>query len=369
MRGLSLLAEFALVPLLADGLVFVAIVGCGLYGWGKGLFRATILGFSMLGSFVGALATAELTASLLTTLEVSDNHASWIAYLGTLALLLYASLAAADAFASGEMWFSDGFFSRTVASAIGCVAGFICAGSLLIGWSMIPLPKQARFECEQLTLDAGQYAIGFFGKCVERDPERLKILLGGCEEQVEGVRCCSEPFVDHNQNCMRDDDEPFIDCDGNGSFTLTMNCGRSRSKTDPSVEQPFVGWKYGLLDYYRLGSWETPACLHAPRLTSLPATKCEAADMLAGVLYQANAEDVDGCDQQQLKFEITPKDSEVAGIIIDGKTGTVTLAEDEIELRRPEYRFTISVEDSAGLTDELPVLVKVRYPDDAHRPP
>ena len=91
--------------------------------------------------------------------------------------------------------------------------------------------------------------------------------------------------------------------------------------------------------------------------------------MIAGVLYQANAEDVDGCDQQQLKFEITPTESEVTGIIIDGQTGTVTLAEDEIELRRPEYRFTISVKDCAGLTDELPVLVKVQYPDDTHSPP
>jgi len=356
-----LLASLSPLAMLGNGMVFVAIIGCGLYCWGRGLFRASILGFAVLGAFVGALATAELTAAFLTTFEVSGNHASWMAYLGTLALLLYGSLAAAEAFASREMWFSDGFVSRIVAAAVGCVSGLILAGALLVGWTMLPLPPEGQIDSKQLSLDAGRYAIEVFSKCVERDPVSRQKLLGGCEEQSERKPCCSEPFADHNANCMRDEDEPYLDYDGNGVFTLWMTCPQSRSQKEPTE-----GWAYGLLDYYRLGSWETPVCLYSPRVTSTAEVECDAADVMAGVLYQVTAEDANGCDQDQLRYELTPIEPKVAGIIIDEMSGAVTLSEHEIGLRRPRYRFAISVTDRAGLTSELPVLVKIRHPEDAN---
>jgi hypothetical protein len=59
------------------------------------------------------------------------------------------------------------------------LAGFLLAGSLLVGWSLLAMPESFRLDVASLKLDAGSRLLGTFARCVEADPVRRAELLGG----------------------------------------------------------------------------------------------------------------------------------------------------------------------------------------------
>lgn len=344
------------LSLLANGITVGAILGCGAYGWRQGLFRTTVLAFGVLASCVVAIAFSEGAASWLGSLEVSGTHANWVAYFAVFGAMLFGSWAIIENYLHREIWFSDGLVSRSVAMAIGGLAGLLLAGGLLVGWTIVPLPSALQLEPSGLKLDAGEFALRVFAKCIERDLNARAGLLGGKSPDDLSMVCSSEPFVDSNGNCVRDEDERYVDWDKNGEFTPKLGCRKSAAGT-AGTETELIG----LLDHYRLASWAAPRFLHAPRLLSATEVKVVSEKATADVLYEASAEDVDPCDI--VRFSAEPGEDFKGFLTVDEATGLVTIVPGDSRRQSERYEFTLIVSDQAGLQDARRVVVHSHVKD------
>ena len=352
---LVLFGEVSVASLLGNGIVLGALLGGALRGWRTGLLTTTLLGFAVTVSFIVAFATAKLVSDVLIHFDLSADHASWVAYVAMLAITLFGCHSAIETYAEEPMWFPDGLVARSASAACGCATGVVLAGSILVGWSTIPLPPVLQVSPKDLTFDAGAYSLGLFAKCIERDQDVREKLLGGCSELEEKFwPCASEPFADTNGNCERDDEERFYDWDENGEFTKELRC---TTRTGPD------GKDFGWLDNYLLASWKDPKTLHKPELKSERVIVRNTEEVAGGIFYQAVAEDADPCDQ--LEYSLTVgSDTPADAVVIDKSTGMVTLTEAAIQNLEPQYHFTVTVADRSGLKAEQSVQVKVKHKQD-----
>lgn len=176
---MTLLASSHLARLAADLLVAMPLAGLALYGWQHGIFLAVIAGLQVLGSFVGALALAPVVAAGVEALDCPPAQSLGVAYLVTfLAGLLLTRLAVGGFVPEGAVRFAP-IIDRVVGGCFGALAGFVLAGSLLIGWSLLTMPESFRLDVPSLKLDAGARLLATFGRCVEPNPERRAALMGG----------------------------------------------------------------------------------------------------------------------------------------------------------------------------------------------
>ncbi len=354
MSDTFVLFAVSLVGLASNAFVLGLILMGGLAGWRQGFFRATLAGFFVLGAFIASIATAELVAELLVQLEIPGEHAVWMAYAGMLVAFGYGGWAWIEAYATEPIWECQTLFGRLVAVGIGCVAGGLASGCGLIGWTMIPVPRAIALQHESLVLDTGKYALELFGKCIERDRERREELLGGADGATGVVPRASEPFIDLNGNCVRDDAEPFLDRDGSGAFTPQVQVN---GKTVDAT----AAWPVGLLDHYAMASWKPSVALHAPVITS-PTDVVLEPDLVAGaILYQAAANDLDAGDT--LRYSLETADGEQIGdLMIDETTGAITSINDPETHPEEGYCFELIVTDRAELSARAMVRLRFRKP-------
>ena len=170
----SFLARWA-----GDMLVAIPLAGLAIYGWQNGLFLATVAGLQLLGSFVGALAFAPAVAAAVEAINCPPAQSLGVAYLLVfLAGLLATRLAIGGFVPEGVVRFAP-IIDKVGGACLGAVAGFLLAGSLLVGWSLLAMPESFRLDVANLKLDAGSRLLGTVARCVEADPSRRAELLGG----------------------------------------------------------------------------------------------------------------------------------------------------------------------------------------------
>ena len=176
---MPLLANSFLARLAGDLLVAIPVAGLAIYGWQNGLFLATIAGLQLLGSVVAALAFAPAVAAALETINCPPAQSLGVAYLAVFVAGLLATRLAIGGFVpEGVVRFAP-IIDKVCGSCLGAVAGFLLAGSLLVGWSLLTMPESFRLDVASLKLDAGSRLLGTFARCVEAEPARRAELLGG----------------------------------------------------------------------------------------------------------------------------------------------------------------------------------------------
>jgi uncharacterized membrane protein required for colicin V production len=175
----TLLATSFLARLAGDLLVAIPVAGLAIYGWQHGLFLATIAGLQLLGSFVAALAFAPAVATALEVINCPPAQSIGVAYLAVfLGGLLATRLAIGGFVPEGVVRFAP-IIDKVCGACLGAVAGFLLAGSLLVGWSLLTMPESFRLDVASLKLDAGSRLLATFARCVEPDQARRTELLGG----------------------------------------------------------------------------------------------------------------------------------------------------------------------------------------------
>jgi hypothetical protein len=289
---------------LGNAVVAAAVLGMVAYGAQQGLFLAVLAGMHALVSLVVSLAFADRLAAVLVSFEIPAVY-SYAAAFG----LLLVGTAVAIRLAIGGYVPRDVVklqpnIDKFGGGLVGGVAGIIVAGIALIAFSIAPVPESLRIDGSKLSYDMGTRMLRTFVRCVEPDEAKREVLLDGEPSSeaappppppppveasgspglVDGDTepgddrddedaaaaptsrrrrrakkaeappppppppepAWSEPFVDSNDNKKRDDDEPYLDTDGDGAFTLRLKPQDTNGNGRRDI---------GLLEMYRLHAW------------------------------------------------------------------------------------------------------------------
>lgn len=289
---------------LGNAVVAAAVLGMVAYGAQQGLLLAVLAGMHALVTLVVSLAFAERFAALLVSFEIPVEY-SYAAAFG----LLLVGTAVAIRLAVGAYVPRDTVklhpnIDKFGGGLVGAVAGIIVAGIVLIACSVAPVPESLRIDGSKLSYDMGTRMLRTFARCVEPDDAQRDVLLDGepsseaappppppppadepassrlsddfgpsaddLDDEDPGAvptskrrrrgkkadappppppppePAWSEPFVDANGNQKRDDDEPYLDTDGDGAFTARLKVVDKNGNGRRDV---------GLLEMYRLHAW------------------------------------------------------------------------------------------------------------------
>lgn len=340
-----------------DLLVVGVILAFAAYGAGSGIFLAVLAGMDALVSLVVALAFAKPLAAWLVAVEMPARFAFPAAFGLLLVGTAVAIRLAIGAWVPRDTVRFAPLIDQLGGGLVGAVAGMVVAGALLIAASIAPLPPSLALDGTQLRFDMGTRLLRTFARCVEpKEDPRGQLLEGEPPAPAATGLVCSELFADANGNGSYDagdaGNERYIDADHNGAFTPQLPFADANSNGKRDV---------GLLERYRLGSWEGAIVMHSPAIAS-PDSATVPDDAEDGArVYQALATDLDAGDV--LVFGIRPvppagegaaADEDVLEILsIDPTTGVVTLQDVEWFLeKKPPLRFTLTVADSHGLAVE-----------------
>jgi hypothetical protein len=289
---------------LGNVLVAAAVLGMVAYGAQQGLLLAVLAGMHALVSLVVSLAFAERLAAVLVSFELPARY-SYPAAFGI--LLIGTALAirlAVGGYVPRDVVKLQPTIDKLGGGLVGAVAGIIVAGIALIASSIVPVPESLRIDGSKLSYDVGTRMLRTFARCVEADEASRDVLLDGEPSSeaappppppppvdtpaspglIDGVGeeaedreiedgaapptsrrrrrgkkseappppppppepAWSEPFADLNDNKKRDDDEPFLDTDGDGVFTLRLK---------PQDKNGNGRRDIGLLEMYQMHVW------------------------------------------------------------------------------------------------------------------
>lgn len=353
-----------------DLIVAAVVLAFAAFGAGSGIFVTVLVGMNALASLVLALGFAKPLASILVTMEIPAQFALAAAF----GILLVGG-ATAFRLAMGRWVPPDvvrfaPLIDQLGGGLVGAVAGMVVAGAFLIAFSILPLPESLTIDGTKLRFDMGTRLLRTFARCVEPDESARSLLLDGETPASAATGLfCSELFADTNRNGRYDAEENsrerYIDADRNGLFTtqLPFSDVNSNGKRDA-----------GLLERYRLASWERVTVMHSPSISS-PDSASVADDAEDGAaVYQAQANDLDPGDA--LVFGIRPAaaagedaksgaaDGAVAPIVtIDPASGIVNLTDAAAFAGgKLPYRFVVTVTDGQGLTAEKTVSLSRKPP-------
>lgn len=340
---------------LGNGIVLTCVLGCVALAWRQGFFFVTLVAAGFLTALMLALCGAGEVARLLIESGTSPRHAPALAF-GLLFMIVAIGMGMALSQWLPEQPVWNGTrLGRLLGIGLGTLAGIVLAGSILIGWSMAAVPPGLALQPQDLVFDAGSFALKAISRFVEPHRDRRDALLGGWQRFMSdepGLRPdCSEPFVDTDQNCVRDAHERYLDINRDATFTLLLPAAGGGQG---SPER----WRPGMLDCYSMGSWLDVMAAHAPRLTSPREAEVDVGG-LAGGLYQAVAADPDPCDRLTYAITQTAPDPEPM-VTIDPESGRVDLTAAAVQEVQPVYEFTVRATDLSGLFAESLVKVRVR---------
>jgi len=333
-------------------------------GLKAGLFLATVSVLAVVTAFCGALGLAPDVAAYFSSLQWMPALVLPLAYFLILTvILLTVKAAVALCIREDDAWLSPRV-DRLGGGLMGAFAGWLASGALLVGWSMIELPSGVRPPTPSLTHDAGSWMLKMFARLCESKPERRERLLYGDSVREQGeaggnVLLATEPFDDVDLDGRRGEQEPFIDHDTDGTFTIRQPvAGDTNAKNDTR--------DVGLLDRYWLSAWRRMRVLHPPLISSVTLDVTSQVAEKGELVYPATVKDPDPGHESQLKYSLKAgKDDDSELLTIDMATGVVKFREDrgvDINPNLREVHFTLIVEDPSGLTDEKDLEVKLRPP-------
>jgi len=356
----ALLAASPVQAVLAP-LVLLCVGAGGFYGFRRGMFRATLLGFHALASIFLALGLWGPVAAWLELAEVPVAFTSAGGFLGSLVLAAVGLLLAINAAVPADTVQLPPRLDQVGGAVVGLLAGAIASGGLLLALSFAPLPDAYRPDFARIALDTGRPLLAAFTGSLGYDAARREVAFTGepgtaLDPAVKPRPIAwSEPFIDANASLVRDADEPFLDTDSNGSFTPQLAAADKNGNGRRDV---------GLLEHYRLGYWRPLTMIQAPVITGKDSAFVDDGAPVETVVYQAAATDADQGDV--LTYAVKSGDDDDADlVVIDPASGAVRLKSRPDREEQKSYAFTVVVTDKAGLTASRPVVVHVTKRRDA----
>jgi hypothetical protein len=160
---------------LGDLIVAMVIVGMGLYGWQHGAFLATLAGMQIFAAVLAGLAFAGIIEPLLVLAECPETIAWAVAFLVVVAAVLVLTRLAIGAGVAADALRLPPIVESVAGPVMGLFAGALLAGTILIAWSMAPLPEALRIDGSRLRLDMGSPLLRTAARCFEEQglEERL----------------------------------------------------------------------------------------------------------------------------------------------------------------------------------------------------
>lgn len=242
------------------------VIAMALVGMKSGLFVGTLWGMAALVAVMAGLAGLDKVSDLLRMADVQPVWLPFTAFaLTALVVAVALRLAVGATVAEDEVRFPP--LVDTIGGLIvGGLGGLIAAGGLQLALSMAPLPAWAGRIDPRKQLDLGSPLLECFARWATADPVQREVLLRGepglkfdpaaavkppSSPQEELERKLnpwknSEVFADANLNGGCEEDEEFIDSDGDGKFSpMTENNDLNGNRLRD----------IGLLERYRLGPW------------------------------------------------------------------------------------------------------------------
>jgi hypothetical protein len=249
----SLDATAALQSFIAFGVVIACVALCGFAGLRLRLF-ATIMAFgAMIAASVAAYVWGEPCGWLLGGFGFP---ADWrlvagfaLVFLSGFVLIKVLFRFAVRAEIMTYPWIPD----RLGGLLVGILAGLFLASILRVGLAMAPVSARVRPTPEQIQADLTPRVLLMLSRIMSGDPASRRRWLRGPETPpheggpAPGKVVISEPFVDENDNGLRDRDEPFLDKDGDGEFSPSF------AVIDESLNPDFL---VGMIERYWLGNWQ-----------------------------------------------------------------------------------------------------------------
>lgn len=355
-------------------LAVLPIAGLVVYGWFRGVFRATVAGTQIVVSFVLAFGLAPALAAIIRGCGCPVDFSLAIAFMLLFCGCLFATtIAVGLAVPDGAVRLSR-LPDCAGGAVIGGMAGMLLAGVLLVGWSVAGVPGPLRFSPDRLPVDGGRWLLDVVTRWVTPSGASSRSLLHGdptfsvadsMRHDASTARGsprqflrASEPFVDMNGNgtydgpdtaSPADTGECFLDCNDDGTFTHDLRFLDQDANNKRTI---------GILDCYRLGSWHRVRCQHVPRIVSSSTTTVEEKSPVGHAFFIPAVDDPDAEDDV-LTFSLIDQDAKKF-VDMDPHTGQVTLRQelDYDEVR--EFSFTFEVQDQTNNGDQQTVTVRVQ---------
>lgn len=369
--GMAVFAETGALQPFGTLIVLAIVAGMAAFGFQYGLFLAILAGMGALATLLVTFGLGEMLAGLLTAVEMPADYAL-PASIGLLAVggALAVRFAIGGAVGEETLRFSP-LIDKIGGVLIGGLAGMVIAGTLLVVLSAMPIPAAYSIDGTQTKYDLGTRVLKTFARLVEPDAAARDVLLNGegptGGEGSNGVPTAgpetSELFIDSNDNGLFDAEgeaaEGYLDHDGDGQFTprFVFSDGNKNGARE-----------IGLLERYRLRTWQKLRVLHYPMITS------GASSVLATILgdgqevYKAVVTDLDPGDQivfslrepaaVEASSESTPETQvhEAPLFAIDPASGSVTVKDAAAFMRRKEATpIVVVATDKRGLATEKTV--------------
>lgn len=315
----AILAAGSLLQPFATLIVLAIVAGMAAFGFYCGLFLATLAGIGAIATLFVTLGLSEALAGLLVTVEMPAAYALPVS-IGLLAVggALGVRFAIGGAVPEDTLRFAP-LIDRIGGTLVGGLAGIIMAGTLLVVLSALPIPETYAIDGAQTKYDLGARMLTTFARLIEPDATARQILLNGEVPVSPSANSTetSELFIDTNRNGVFDPEgdgaERHLDHDGDGRFSPRV--------TFLDINENGVR-DIGLLERYRLRSWQNLRVQHYPTITS------GSESILTTILgdgqevYKAVAVDLDPDDAitfslrdpEALVPAELPTESEVAGV-------------------------------------------------------
>ncbi|MBM4010108.1 MAG: cadherin repeat domain-containing protein [Planctomycetes bacterium] len=366
--SMQLLAESGLADMGPWGITLGLVAALGFVGYRSGLFLALVAALAIMTAFCGALGLAPDLAKYFETLRWLPAIVLPLAYfLIFVGVLLAATAGVTSCITEDDAWLSPKI-DRIGGGIAGAFAGWLLAGALLVGWSMIELPVGVRPPVPSQTRDAGTWVLEMFTRLCEPKTVKRERLLEGDAVRDKGaaggdVVQATEPFDDVDLDGRRGDGEPFIDKDRSSSFTIRQ------AVTDHATDVNGVR-DVGLLDRYWLSAWRRMKVLHPPQISSVALDVTSQVAAKGETVYTATVKDADPNHESQLKYALKAgREDDAALLTVEPATGIVKFRDDvEIDGTLRKVHFTLIVEDPAGLMDEKDLEIKLRAPQKQAEP-
>jgi uncharacterized membrane protein required for colicin V production len=154
---------------IGDLVMAMVIVGMGLFGWQHGGFLALLAGMQVFIAFVAALAGAGLVEPLLVQMECPESLAFAVAFMAVLAVVLLLTRLAIGSGVGEEAMRLPPVMDQVVGPLLGLFAGAMIAGTILVAWSMSPLPEWLHVDGPRLRLDMGSPLLRTAARCFEEE--------------------------------------------------------------------------------------------------------------------------------------------------------------------------------------------------------
>ena len=358
MMPMSPFVVLGITDIVGNMLAFGAIAAIAFFGFRHGLFLAVVSALVVLTGFFMAVALSPSLAPHIESTGLSTAASLPAAYAAILFLILaVARVAIGGIFAEEDVRFRP-VVDRFGGAAVGALAGVMLGGALLVAWSMCELSHVWRFNAPAMSWDSGARCLWAFGRWLEPDVERRKVLLNGNvakDEKANGVNKiirASEPFDDANGNWTRDENEQFLDYDKDGKFTLDQEVVDDlHGKADVRDA--------GLIERYWLSAWRTLRVLHRPRITSPEFNANEEVARAGELIYTAVAVDPD--DEDKIQYSLSAGGDALL-LQIDPDKGEVRFCDESVDPELKKVAFTVLATDRSGLLDEHEVSIALRPP-------